>query len=363
MNRIGSLLKKDIVLGFKDIFIILEVLFAAVFSAILVFVIPEDIRTVGKAYIYDQTGVIEDFINEHYPDAGKTSGDYFVSDRDAVIEGITEDKGAVGILISSLSKGSGSAGDALYRVDLLTQPYTKAGAVDYIETDMEDLLMIISPPYGRYPADVYDSVRIEANKRGEHEIIPFNKRILPTFLVFNVGLIGLFAMVSLIGQERIDMTIRAYRLSPSSLWYFILSKHLMLIIVSALTFAILYIPLMGFDGFGKSFAVMMLTVLTMSSFGILLASFYRTPMESLGWVFIIMVLLALPAVSIMNPVFSPGWLKLIPSFHTLFALDAAMFPDGNAEVYKTAVLVLSILMVIMVPLSAAVFRKRVGKEA
>jgi hypothetical protein len=217
MKKLGNLLRKDIVLGIKDVFLLLEIVFSVVFMLVLLFLIPEDIRTEGHVYIWDRTGIIEEFVTDYVPDPGQSLGEYFVYNREDLITGITDDRNAVGLIINA-------AGQERYEVEMLSQPYTKESLARFIEADMEDLMNILQPPMGRYPADVYSSVRIEAFQRGVDEVQPFNQRLLAPVIVFNIGLIGLFAMVSLIGQERMDATLRAYRLSPSSLGLFLLSK-------------------------------------------------------------------------------------------------------------------------------------------
>jgi hypothetical protein len=61
MKKLGNLLRKDIVLGIKDVFLLLEIVFSVVFMLVLLFLIPEDIRTEGHVYIWDRTGIIEEF--------------------------------------------------------------------------------------------------------------------------------------------------------------------------------------------------------------------------------------------------------------------------------------------------------------
>jgi len=51
MKRIGSLLKKDIILGVKDVFVILEVVFAILLLLLLLFIVPEDITNEGHVFI------------------------------------------------------------------------------------------------------------------------------------------------------------------------------------------------------------------------------------------------------------------------------------------------------------------------
>ena len=80
------------------------------------------------------------------------------------------------------------------------------------------------------------------------------------------------------------------------------------------------------------------------------------------WVLLIIVVLALPAVSLFSPTFSPGWLKLIPSYHTLFALDAAMFPDDNSHIIWQGAAVMVAVNVVLVFLSTWIFGKLIEKE-
>ena len=324
MKRLGSLYKKDIILGIKDVFIILELVFAVLFMLLLVFVIPKDIRTTGKAYIYDETKLVETFVLTSIPDADKKLGEYYVDSRDEVIAGMIEDTSSIGVIITGQIDGK-------YGIQLLTQPYTKQAMVNWIDIDMEDLMAILHPPKGIYPAEVYRSIRITALKRGERDILPFNQRILPPILFWMVGLMGLFAMVSIIGQERIDMTIRAYRLTPAALWEFLLSKFLVILTVGIISFSIFYIPLMGISGYLSSLIIIILTILMGSSIGVILASFFDSPMAALGWVLLFMAVFGLPAISLLTPSFTPDWMKFIPSYYTLFGLDAAMFPDYNSK--------------------------------
>ena len=356
MGRFTSLFKKDVLLGFKDVFILLEVGFAVVISLIIAFVVPEDIETEAAVFIYDQTAVVEDFVREFYEEPPEEVGESFVNSRREVVDGMVENRSAVGLIISE-------SGEGAYTVEMLKQPYTTDGMVEYVKLDLEDLLTVLDPPAGIYPQSIYESVEIRALQEGRRDEIPFNQRLVPVVLLMMVGIIGLFAMVSLVGQERGDKTIRAYRVSPAGLITFITSKHLMLLAVGFVTFSIIYLPTIGFEGYLPALAVMVATILLGSALGVILGSFFEEAMSAIGWVFLFMILLGLPAVSLFNPVFSPEWLKAIPSYHTLFGLDAAMFPDGNSHIIRRSVAILAGIDLVLVPLSGWIFTARIGKEA
>lgn len=355
MNRFIHLLIKDIKLGIKDVFILLELGGAVVFVLILMFLVPEDFQHEARAYIYDSTEVIERVAITNMPDVEKEKGEFYVDSREAVVDGMTENPSALGLVISA-----GTAGK--YRVELLTQPYTRRAVVEYIDVEMEDLLSMLKPPSGVYPADVHESVRVTSLTKGLRDDIPFNQRLLPPVLLYIVGLVGLFAMISLIGQERIDQTIRALRLTPTSLRMFLLSKHATIVLTGLGTFSIIYLPMMGFSGYLTCLLIILLTVVMGSSIGVALAAYYDTPMAAMGWVLLLFFLLGLPAVSLFMPTFSPGWLELIPSHYSLFALDAAMFPDDNAHIVQRGAAILGLVSGVLFVASGALFTSRMGSE-
>jgi hypothetical protein len=358
MKKIFNLFKKDMILGIKDVFVILEIVFAVLIMLMLLFVFPKNIENETMIYIYDKTGLIGDVL-DRFSESGnlEIELDMFVDNREAMIEGITKNKNALGVIISY-------GKETPYHTEMLVQPYTTDAMMKFVETEMEDLLSMLHPPSGTYPMDVYNSVRITSLQEGLRDELPFNQRMLPPILMIMVGVMGLFAMVSLIGQERSDATIQAFRVAPTGMWGFLLSKHLMLLAVSFITFSVLYIPVMGgFQGYPASLVLILLTVIFGSTLGVILGTYIESPMSSIGVVILIMLLLSLPAISLFAPVFSPEWMKLIPSYYTLFGLDAAMFPDNNRYIIWQSIGVLCAIDLVLVVFSARVFSVRIRKEA
>lgn len=371
MGRLFNLLRKDIILGIKDVFVILEIGFAVFMMLLLLFVIPEHIEIKGIAYIYDPTGIVEDFVVESYKElakereedvdgreeVAKRSKEFYVDSREEVIEGMVKDTMAIGLIITETK-------DDKYNVELLTQPYTSEAFVKYIDIDMDDVLSLLKPPrWTFYPPDVFRSVEVRALQFGLKDDIPFNQRLLPPVILMMVGIMGLFVMVSLLGQERSEATIKAFQVSPASMWEFVISKHLMLLLLSFITFSTLYIPMMGFSGYPEALLITMLSVLIGSSIGVILGGIFDNPMASILWVLLLMIIFALPAISFFSPSFSPEWLKFIPSYHTLFGLDAAMFPDNNSHIIWQSAIVLVVIDVVLFTLSGLIFNKLVRKEA
>lgn len=354
MKRVLNLYKKDIILGIKDVFILLEIAFSVIMMLLILLVIPKSIEQKNTVFIYDKSGMIVRLGAEIREGNMQMNGQIFVDSREAVVEGMIENKSAVGLIIEKDPEGK-------FRTELLTQPYSNASQLNYLEVVLEDIFSVLSPPFGAYPPDVYRAVSVIALQDNLRDSIPFNRMLLPIIIVTMIGIVGLFAMVSMIAQEKVDDTIRAYRVAPSSIYAFIVSKHLVLLTISIVTFSVMYLPIIGFGGYLPALLITLLTVIIGSSLGILLGSFYDEPMASFGWVFLLMLVFTLPAISLLAPVFSPDWLRIIPSYYTLFGLDAAMFPDHNAPIIGQSILLLTTWAVPLVLISARVFRSRIRK--
>jgi len=339
-------------LGFKDVWILLELGASVLIVCMLLFVIPKEIDPEPSVFIYDQTEVLQSMMDQGEDKEDKKKGQVFVDNREEVIAGITKNRVAVGMIISEKSDGQ-------YHTELLTQPYTTEAMIGYFEVQMADILSLIKPAYS---PDVFNAVEVTSLQEGGMDDIPFNKRMVPLILMFIVGFMGVFTMLSLIGQERSDQTIKAYKVTPSSLWTLIASKHLMLLTIGFLTFSIIYIPMMGFDGYLKALLIIIPTIFIGSAIGVILGAYFDNPMSGVGWIFLIMILFGLPGVSLMAPIFSPDWLKFIPSYHTLFGLDASMFPDTYSTVYWNEVLILFAIAIVLIPISSWFFTNKIRKE-
>lgn len=352
MGKLGNLYKKDMILGLKDIWILLELGAAVLITSLLLFVIPKEVDRESTVFIQDQTGIFQKMAEAAHPD---NDDRVFTKSRKEVVEGMRKNRTAFGMIIAP-------GDESKYHIEMLTQPYSSAAMVDFFEVQMKDVFTMIPAPVPAYSDEIINMVDVQPLHERARDEIPFNKRLVPVILMFIVGFMGMFTMISLIGQERTDQTIRAYKVTPARLVTLLLSKHLMLLTIGFTTFSIVFLPMVGFSGYLKALLVIFPTILIGSAVGVILGSFFDNPMAAIGWVFLFMILFGLPAVSLFAPVFSPEWLMFVPSYYTLFGLDAAIFPDGYSNVLWISVGVLFALAAVLTPLSGWIFTRKIRKE-
>lgn len=355
MRVLSNLYQKDIILGFKDVWIMLEIGAAVLITALILFVVPKEINRDAPVFIQDNTGIFKTIAQQFGADDKQQSGNLFVDSRDEIVEGMTRNKSAFGMIIQADPVNR-------FKVELLIQPYANEAMVDYFEVQMTDVFSMLSQHPNAYSPDIFQRVKVRSLQDNARDDIPFNQRLIPIILVFIVGFVGLFTMISVIGQERSDQTIRAYKVTPARLWQMLASKHLMLLTVGFITFSIIYLFPVGFNGYLKGLLIIIPTILIGNALGVILGSYFDNPMSGMGWVFLIVLLFGLPGISLFNPVFSPDWLRFLPSYYTLFGLDAAIFPDGYSNNLWISVAVLFGVATVLIPLSGLVFTRKMRKE-
>ncbi|MFW5688805.1 MAG: hypothetical protein ACOC1U_04455, partial [Spirochaetota bacterium] len=88
MNRTLRLFRKDLSLGFQDVFILLEIGFAVVLVLLMLFVVPEEISTDETVFIHDETGLLEGIVENIAPEMADQFADFLVDSREAVVSGM-----------------------------------------------------------------------------------------------------------------------------------------------------------------------------------------------------------------------------------------------------------------------------------
>lgn len=175
-------------------------------------------------------------------------------------------------------------------------------------------------------------VKVESMNESS-QTIPFNKRMTPIFICFEALLIGFILGGALMLSEKEEGTFRALRIAPMGVDRYLISKTVLFSII-----AVLYALLMAF--FCVCFGFSVLSFVLLSFFGAAIFSLIGLAFTTLfkdmsSWFFSMALLLSinmLPAVSYMEPSFSPLWIRAIPSYSMIFAYEKILFGMDGASI-------------------------------
>lgn len=166
----------------------------------------------------------------------------------------------------------------------------------------------------------------------DYEKLTDRENLIPTFLTFNGSLFGLFIIAAYVFLDKNEGVIKAYAVTASSVWQYLLSKTMVLLVVSLITSLIIVIPVMGI---GPNYLLMILflivTGLFSSSLGLLIAGFYDNIMQAFGTIYLIMIVLILPAISNMIPSWNPEWMKFFPTYHMIAGFKELILENGDTS--------------------------------
>lgn len=156
------------------------------------------------------------------------------------------------------------------------------------------------------------------------------ENMMPSVLVFNGALMGLFIMAAYIFLDRQEGVIKAHAITPSPVWKYLVSKIGVLMVTSIVSSLLVVIPIMGLQpDYLLLLVLLMTTAFFASSLGLLLASFYENIMQAFGVLYLFMMLMIVPNISYFMPTWSPGFVKFIPTYYMLEGFKSVILGNGD----------------------------------
>lgn len=183
---------------------------------------------------------------------------------------------------------------------------------------LKNLVMVI---HGQDDAQLYDAadnqqiVTLGASQADLND----RENLLPVFLAFNGALLGFFIISAYIFLDKKEGVIKAYAITPSPVWKYLLSKVMVLTATMLVTSLIIVVPLMGLR---VNYLMLIVFLICTGSFasglGLVVAGYYDDMMKSFGMMYLLMIGMMLPALAYFTPSWDPLWLKFIPSYYIVF---------------------------------------------
>lgn len=305
-RMLATLLRKDFILFFSNRFFAFITILALVFYAVTYFIMPSDLDETLEMAIYA-------------PDA--SSSQLFAEFEEGGM--ILVEMPSVEALKTAVQSGEYEVGVALpdnFALNLTTEQVQTVNlyfAADFPD-EFKELYVIFLREVGfmfsgrPLNIDVTEEV-LGVDRAGSQ--IPFRDRMLPLFAVL-ILLMEMLGLASLIAGEISSGTLAALLVTPLSVIGLFMAKgtfgvglaFVQVVALMAITGGLSQQPLL-------ILLALLLGALMVTGLGFLIASVATDLMSVMGWGMLGILVMALPAFSVLIPGLTTGWVKVIPSYY------------------------------------------------
>ena len=332
---------KDMQLSLKGFYIYIELGFALVFVAVLLFVVPENFEPKVTVYAYlDLEGSYKAMAEESLTREGYEIT--LLSSREEVEAELADNRSSVGLAVS--------LEDDTIIYDYILQGYENEKFKNIIKT------LIESEFAGKMPE--YRNVTTVTTLEGNVEKLSDRLNILPVFLGLNAAFMGLFIIAAYIFLDKDEGTIKAFAVTPAKIWHYLLSKMGVMLVAGLMSGLIATVFIAGTKAHYLHLILLLIACNGFgSALGLFISSFFDTMTKAMGWLYASVIILAFAAVSFYMPAFSPLIIRILPSYPMLFAFRETLYEISNLGYIYANVLGFSLAGVAFFLLSNWRFKK------
>lgn len=327
--KLWSSFIKELVIASRGFYFYIEIAMAFILLFILLFVVPEQFNSKEDEYLYlDFPSILSEALYtysfedlDNQPEDVTLKADnrdiparlYETADRriyvlktEADLELMAKTKHAIGAAVVM----DASDGELHYTY------YLQGNETERLKR----LLMII---HGSDDAALYEAAdTMEVRTLGSNSItLTDRENLLPVFLTFNGALMGFFIIAAYIFLDKKEGVIKAYAITPSPVWQYLLSKVMVLTTTLIVTSLVITVPVMGLRiNYAALIAFLVASGLFASGLGLIIAGYYDDMVKSFGVMYLLMIGMCLPILAYFTPGWNPLWIKFIPSYYILFGI-------------------------------------------
>lgn len=300
-----ALLRKDLILYFSNRFFAFITVLALVFYTIIYFVMPADADETLEMALF-APNLPAQFINQ------LEEGGVVLARMDSVEElqtAVLSGDYEVGIALpDNFAQNLAAGGAETARV------YFNANFPDEFKELYIAFLNELGFMFSGRPLNIEVTEEILGVDRAGSQI-PFRDRMLPLFAVF-ILMMEMMGLASLITNEVESGTLSALLVTPLRIEGLFLAKGIFGVGLAFVQVILLMIITGGLNQ--QPFLILsalLIGSIMVTGLGFLIASVARDLMSVMGWSMLGILLLALPAFSILVPGLTTNWIKAIPSFY------------------------------------------------
>ena len=332
---------KDLQLALKGFYIYIEIGFALVFVAIMIFVVPENFEPKVTVFAHlDLEGAYQEMAEESLEQDGYEIN--LLSSREEVEEQLGKNRGSVGLDVS-LENGK-------FIYDYILQGYEGEKFKNIIKTSIESGFAEKMPGY--------EDKTTVTTLEGTTEKLPDRVNILPVFLGLNSAFMGLFIIAAFIFIDKDEGTIKAFAVTPAKVWHYLLGKTGVMLVTGLISGIVATLFIAGSHAHYLHLILLLIACNFFgSALGLFISSFFDTMVKAMGWLYLSIIVLAFASVSYYMPAFSPWLIRILPSYPMLFAFRETLFQVSNLQYIYLTILGFSVAGVIIFLLTNWRFKK------
>lgn len=332
---------KELKLSSKSWYFYIELGMAIVFLVILLFVVPENFSSKTSEYIYLDMPepMVTGFMTQTQPldldqkserievEVGKDSFMATVFETEDKKVFFMDDKAAIAAIADKERKFS-----AIISADEEGQLSYEYFLQGYESERFKNLYLILHNKKAT-TMDLMQGIENQRVEKLQESPVGLNDRenMIPIFLTFNGSFMGMFIIAAYIFLDKQEGIIKAYAVTASTVWQYLLSKVGVIVVTSIATSLIIMTPVMGLQPNYFLFFVFLITSgFFATSIGLVLSSYYRDITQSFGALFLVIIAMMLPNISYLIPSWEPLWMKFIPTYYMIQSFKEIILPNSDA---------------------------------
>ena len=266
-----------------------------------------------ETYDFDRASYSLETYEERDPDTGQLDRTVYITDSEELMIRMAFQERKIGAAIAVSDSGESS-----FR-------YYNQG----YETDrFVNLLYILhneTPAVLKAAVDRQQVVRLD-----DVQMLNNRENTVPAIVVFMGSLMGFFIVVSYIFLDKAEGVIRAFAVTPSSVWKYLLTKTMVIITNVIISSSIIAIPVMGVQpNYPLFYLLLIISTFAFTAFGLFLSSFFDTISKAFGVLYFTMIALMIPAFSYYIPSFDPVWLRYFPTYILLQSMKEILMVNTD----------------------------------
>lgn len=362
--KLWSSFVKELTIASRGFYFYIEVFMAFILLFVLLFVVPEKFNNKDKEYLYldfPSTQAYNAYVDQFEDLDNKPEEVVLTVDKEEINALLYETKYDKYYVLESeedmakIAKAKHKTGATIEMDEKGEFHFTYY--LQGNETDrLKKLLMVLHGSDDAAMVEDIESQEVRTLSQ-DHVVLTDRENLLPVFLTFNGSLMGFFIMAAYIFLDKKEGVIKAYAVTPSPVWKYLLSKVMVLTTTMLATSLLIMIPIMGTRiNYLLIIAFLIPTGFFASALGLLLASFYDDMMKSFGVMYLLMIAMMLPALSYFTPSWDPLWLKFIPSYYIVYGFKE-IFIKGDALYVLTIALGYLVVSLILFAFANKRFKK------